>query len=205
MADPHLDPALALIELDSIAAGIAAGDASAKASPIGSIYTGTVHPGKYLVLISGDTASVEEGLDAGLAVGSGAIVDSVFLPDIHPAVAIGIHADEPHATFGGEALGIVETRSVAALLRAADAGMKAAEVRLGALRIADDLGGKGYVLFHGAVADVEAAVEAATVRARDELVQGRVIAQLHHEMATNLVRELQFMARVVRRPAEREA
>lgn len=205
MADTHLDPAIALIELDSIAAGIVASDAVAKASPVGSIYAGTVHPGKYLVLISGDTASVEEGLDAGLALGAGNVLDTVFLPDIHPAVATGIHANEPHAAFTGEALGIVETATVPALLRAADAGMKAAAVALGALRIADDLGGKGYVLFHGAVSDVEAAVEAAIDRAADGLVTGRVIAQLHDDVATNLIRELEFMSRVVRRPSEREA
>ena len=60
-----LDPAVGLLEFASIAAGIVAGDAMVKASPVGSIYAGTVHPGKYLVLVSGDTASVETALDAG--------------------------------------------------------------------------------------------------------------------------------------------
>ena len=49
------------------------------------------------------------------------------------------------------------------------------------------------------------AVEAAIDRAADGLVTGRVIAQLHDEVATNLVRELGFMSRVVRRPSERGA
>jgi microcompartment protein CcmL/EutN len=48
------DPAVALVEFDSISAGIVAGDAMVKSSPIGTIYAGTVHPGKYLVLVSGD-------------------------------------------------------------------------------------------------------------------------------------------------------
>ena len=72
------DPAIALLEFESISAGIVAGDAMVKASPIGAIYAGTVHPGKYLVLVSGDTASVEIALEVGAAPGS--LGDSVFLP-----------------------------------------------------------------------------------------------------------------------------
>ena len=83
---PGVDPAIAMIEFSSIAVGITSGDAMVKASPLGSIYAGTVHPGKYLVRVSGDTASVDEALGVGLATGGATVVDSVFLPDIHPAV-----------------------------------------------------------------------------------------------------------------------
>ena len=198
-----LDPAVAVVEFGSIAAGIAAGDAVVKAAPVGSLYAGTVHPGRYLVLISGDTASVEEGLEAAFAAAGTAVVDQLFLPDIHPAVAAGVAADAPAASFAGEALGIIETDSVAGVVRAADAALKAAAVELGALRLADGLGGKGYALFHGPVAEVEAAVDAAIDRAGTALVHGRVIAQLHAEMADNLTRELRFLGRVARRSDER--
>ena len=46
-----IEPALGLLEFDSIAAGIAAGDAMAKRAPIEVIRAGTVHPGRYLVLV----------------------------------------------------------------------------------------------------------------------------------------------------------
>ena len=36
----------------------------------GSIYVGTVHPGKYLVLVGGEVADVEEALDAGREIGA---------------------------------------------------------------------------------------------------------------------------------------
>ena len=39
------EPALALIEFDSIAAGIVAGDAMVKTAPVAHIVAGTVHPG----------------------------------------------------------------------------------------------------------------------------------------------------------------
>jgi microcompartment protein CcmL/EutN len=192
------DPAVALLEFDSISVGIVAGDAMIKASPLGAIHSGTVHPGKYLVMVSGDTASVEEAVRAGRDAGSEAILDVVFLADVHPAVANAVAGNSNRAPVGDEALGIVESSSVAAVLDAADAGVKAASVELAALRLADGLGGKAYVLFSGAVAEVEAALEAASERAdgHQSLVRANLIAQLHGEMAANLRGDLRFMRRV---------
>ncbi len=202
---PGADPAVAMIEFSSIAVGITSGDAMIKASPLGSIYAGTVHPGKYLVLVSGDTASVDEALGVGLDVGASSVLDSVFLPDIHPAVTGAIAGGEEAAWVSGDALGIIETDRVATVLQAADAGVKAAYVELSAVRMADGLGGKGYVLFSGIVADVEAAVEAAEQWSRDagHLLEVRLIPQLAAEMAFNLRSDLRFRHRIVLRPVER--
>jgi microcompartment protein CcmL/EutN len=202
---PAVDPAVAMVEFASIAVGITAGDAMVKASPIGSIYAGTVHPGKYLVLISGDTASVDEALGVGLDIGSTSVLDSVFLPDIHPAVTGAIAGADEAAWLSGDALGIVETDRVATVLQAADAGVKAAFVELSAVRMADGLGGKGYVLFSGGVADVEAATEAAVGWSADagHLLESRIIPQLHAEMSFNLRSDLRFRPRISLRPVER--
>jgi hypothetical protein len=55
------------------------------------------------------------------------------------------------------------------------------------LRLADDLGGKGYVLFGGEVAEVEAAVGYGVARtASSGEVTHVVISQLHDEMRENL-------------------
>ena len=204
MSDAGYDPAIALIEFSSIAAGIVAGDAMVKASPVGSVYAGTVHPGKYLVLVSGDTASVEEALEAGSVAGGAQVLSTVFLPDIHPAVTAAIAEAGDGAFLGGESLGIVETSEVAAVIEAADAGVKAAAVELSAVRLADGLGGKGDALFTGVVAEVEAALEAAAPRAGTALVAERLIPQLHEEMAENLGRHLRFLDRVSMRSVERE-
>jgi microcompartment protein CcmL/EutN len=192
------DPAIALLEFSSISAGIVAGDAMVKAAPVGSIYAGTVHAGKYLVLVSGDTASVEVALSAGTDAGGEYLADSVFLPDIHPSVTGAIVGGDPGASLGGEALGVVETTTVAAIIDAADAGVKAAEVGLAAIRLADGLGGKGYLFFSGVVAEVEAAMEAAAARTAPHgtLIRHDVIAQLHSEMAENLSAQTRFMKRV---------
>jgi len=197
----ELDSAIALFEFESISAGMVAGDAMVKTAPLGAIYAGTVHPGKYLVLVTGDTASVDEAVRVGN--GAESLSDMVFLPDVHPAVAAAVTGNVSLATVGDEALGVVETTTVAAAIDAADAGAKAAAVDLAAIRLADGLGGKGYILFSGVVAEVEAALVAAVQRAtgHSALVRSDLIAQLHGEMAENLRAELRFMSRVSAPPS----
>ena len=131
------DPAIAVVEVDSIAVGILAGDAMVKASPLGSIYTGTVHPGRYVIVVSGDTASVEVAVDTGSSVAGDALVDLVFLPDVHPLVVDAIISEADLADCRGDALGVVETATIAAVIDAADAGVKAATVDVPAVRLAD--------------------------------------------------------------------
>jgi microcompartment protein CcmL/EutN len=187
------DPALALLEFDSIAAGIMAGDAMVKTAPVARIVAGTVHPGKYLVLVSGAVGPVQA---AGLAAGSGAVVDHVYLPGVHPDVPASIAAARRPSRL--DALGIVETASVAAAIQAADAGLKGAQVTLLELRLADGLGGKGLAFFGGTVTDVEAAMAIASdaIAEGGHLVNAVVIPQLHDEMAANLVAASRFRSRI---------
>ena len=191
---PSMQPALGLLELDSIAAGIAAGDAMAKRAPIDVIYAGTIHPGRYLVLVGGSVADVEEAVEAGRDSGGASVLDTVLLPHVHPGVVAGVRCTRLGGK--GEALGVVETPTVASIVDAADAGMKEARVRLLELRLADGLGGKGYLLFDGTVADVEAAGDAAVARAHGARGAYRVIAQLHAEMRENLESAGRFRDRV---------
>lgn len=195
MAPAPIEPALGLLELESIAAGIEVGDAMAKRAPIEVLRAGTVHPGKYLVLVGGAVADVEEALEAGRELGGLSVRDTTFLANIHPAVVEAARGARTEAR--PEALGIIETATVAAAIRAADAGLKGAQVRLLELRLADDLGGKGYLLFGGEVTDVEAAVEigAAAVGGTRGL-HTRVIASLHREMAAELAADGRFAARM---------
>jgi microcompartment protein CcmL/EutN len=183
-------PALALLEFSSIAAGIEAGDAMVKRAPLERIQSGTIQPGRFLVLVAGDVAPVEEAVAAGREVGSTALCDEVYLPHVHPGVVEAL-AGGRQAGPGG-ALGIVETHSVAAAILAADAGLKGAEVTLWQLRLGDGLGGKGIVLFAGPVSDVEAAVAIAANRAQAQLLRQVVIAQLHDEMRQNVTMSGRF-------------
>ena len=186
--------AIALLEFGSIALGIEAGDAMVKRAPLDAIYAGTVQPGKYLVLVAGDTASVEEAVEAGLETSRSVLVDRVMLPDVHPDVVAAVVGGR--GARSGEALGVIATASVAAVIEASDAAVKGAEVTLDEVRMADGLGGKGYALFSGSVSDVEAAIEIGSARLTTaQVVATRVISQLHGEMNANLEADAQFDVR----------
>ncbi len=190
-----MNPSIAILEFDSIAHGIAAGDAMAKRSPLEVLLAGTIHPGRYLVLAGGGTAEVEEAVEAGSTAGGPALLGCTFLPDVHPDVVAAIGGARQA---GGDALGVIETRTVTTVVEAADAGIKNADVVLRELRLADELGGKGYVLFGGTLTEVEAAVEYAVERiARgDHPVTQVIIPQLHAEMDDNLRADARFLPRI---------
>jgi microcompartment protein CcmL/EutN len=192
-----IEPALALIDLGSIAAGIEAADAMVKRAQIDLIRAGTVQRGRYLVLIGGPVAEVEESLAAGLERGGDQVLDHVYLPGVHPEVVTAIGGGRvPERS---ESLGIVETATAAAVIQAADAGIKGAAVRLVEIRLADGLGGKGVVLFSGVVADVEAAVEigVGALGRAGQLIRKVVIPQLHEAMWDNVGDATRFSARVL--------
>lgn len=190
--------AIALLELDSVAIGVRAGDAMVKRAPVEVVYAGTVHPGKYLVLVGGDPATVEEAYAAGLAAAEGALVDRIILPGVDPRVVAALGGVRRRVQ--GEALGVVETRTVAATVGAADRGVKGADVGLVEIRLADRLGGKAYCVFSGPVADVEAAVElgAAEPERSGTLVARVVIPQFAEEMLANLEAAPEFGERIQR-------
>lgn len=181
-----IDPALALIEFESIALGYIAADAMIKRAPIALMKAGTVQPGKFLVLIGGLTADVEEALDAGRDIGGPAEVDFVYLPHVHKDVVRAISGER--VPEGDDSLGVIETATVAAAIHAADAGVKGAHVRLVEVRLADGLGGKGIVLYSGLLTDVEAAVEIGVevLERPSLLVRQVVIPQLHAGIWENL-------------------
>ena len=133
------------------------------------------------------------------------MIDSIFLPAIHPDVVAAIVSSVEAADFDGDAAGIVETATVASVVEAADAGVKAAAVSLPAVRLADGLGGKGYVVFAGPVADVEEAVDAAVERSAPTgyLIRHVVIAQIHEEMRQNLADDLRFNQRLAHHSGDR--
>jgi len=191
-----IEPALALLEFGSIAVGMRAADAMLKRAPIDTLRSGTVHNGKYLVLIGGQVADVEESLAAGRQAGGADLLDYVLLPQVHRDVVecIGGHR-APQAT---DALGVIETVTAAAAIHAADAGIKGALVTLIEVRLADGLGGKGIVLFSGLVADVQAAVQSGigALERTDLLVRQVVIPQLHPGMWENVGASTWFGTRV---------
>jgi microcompartment protein CcmL/EutN len=185
-------PAIAVLEFSGIAPGILAGDAIVKCAPITVLKAGTVHNGKYLILIGGSVAAVEEGYLKGLMIGADEVVDHVILPDVHEQVhgaILGIRN-----ICSADAIGIFETATVSATIKSADAGIKGAEIDIVEIRIADDLGGKAFSIFSGKVEEVEIALKIAQDNSTDIKFwrNHTIIPNLHLQMANQIDQSTYF-------------
>ncbi len=179
-------PALALLELESLARGIVVADAVVKRAAVKLSIAEAVSPGKYLLVFTGPVAEVEESFGAAVEVGGSTILDRLLLPHIAEAVIDALQGR--FAASGDAAVGIVETHTVAATLLAADTALKQATVTLTSLHLARGIGGKGWFTLSGAQHDVEAALEAVTrLVAPTLLVATELIQRPHAELKSSAV------------------
>lgn len=151
-------PSLGMLEFSSITAGIDSTDQMLKSAAVQALFSKTICPGKYITAVHGDVASVHAALMAGKSQGRNWVVDSLHLANIHVDVLYALSSSV--APNGLQALGVIETYSVAASILAADAAAKAANICLLSVQMAMGLGGKGYVLMTGDVAATQAGVTA---------------------------------------------
>lgn len=149
--------AIGLVEFNSIGRGIEAADFMVKAAQVELKVCNTVCPGKYVVLVSGDVAAVQSSVRVGVERGKETIVDEFILPNVHPSVFPAINCTSGVSSL--QALGIIETFTIASLIVAADTAAKAAEVELIEIRTGMGIGGKAFVTLTGDVGAVKAAVE----------------------------------------------
>ena len=170
--------ALALLEFDTVASGILASDLMVKRSPIALLRCGTVHPGRFLILVGGSVASTEEAYAVGVQLGEieRTLTDSVFLGDVHPMLHDAVL--DRRLELDGEALAVVETRSSPALLAGVDAAVKSTPVTLCEVRLADDLGGHAIALLSGDLTDADTALSICAERAGDRLLARSILPRL---------------------------
>ena len=170
--------AIALLEFDSIATGVLASDIMVKKSPIALLRCGTIHPGRFLILIGGSVASTEEAYAAGTALGEarGSLSASIFLGDVHPLLHDAVLGER--RDLAGDALAVVETRTSPMLLAAVDAAIKSTTVMVSEVRLGDDLGGHALALLSGDLSDIEIAIEICSDRAREQLLAATLLPRL---------------------------
>jgi len=174
--------ALALLEFETIATGILASDRMVKRAPIALLRCGTIHPGRFLILVGGSVASTEEAFMVGVQLGKSerTLGGSVFLGDVHPSLHDAVLGTRQALT--GDALVVVETRSSPALLAAVDAAVKSTPVVLSEVRLADDLGGHALALMSGDLTDAETALAICADRAGDQLLAQSLLPRLDPDL-----------------------
>ncbi|MGH7725817.1 MAG: BMC domain-containing protein [Candidatus Eiseniibacteriota bacterium] len=168
--------ALAAIETATVASGVRVADQIVKTAPVQLFLAEPVSPGKFVIVFGGTVGDVHAAFQKGVDAAGSALLDSLNLPQCHADVFSAFEgiAQGP----AGEALGVLEADSIPATLLAADKAVKTAPVRLRRIRLANALGGKGFVYLDGTVSDVNAAVNAAKSVIGAHLADSVVIPRL---------------------------
>jgi bacterial microcompartment shell protein len=178
---------IGLIELTSIAAGFQVTDAMLKAADVDLVLSRSICSGKYMVMVRGDVAAVDAAVASGTRAGHFSVIDTFVIPNLHESVFPALSGITKVEAL--EALGVVESFSVASLIEGADAAVKAANIQLIEIRLAMALGGKAFVTLTGSVAAVESAVAAGAqiIGAKGMLVNKVVIASPRPELLNEMI------------------
>jgi microcompartment protein CcmL/EutN len=177
------------IELSSIGVGYRVQDEMLKAASVQLLLARTICSGKYFIVVGGPVSDVKAAVSAGLKLADEAVIDHLVIPNVHESVFAALGESVVLSPEQAEALGIVETFSGTSIIAGADAAAKAARVTVFRIHVAMALGGKGFCLMTGTVADVRAAVQAAAEQARQRglLVSEVVIPRPSKELFSEYI------------------
>jgi len=173
------EPAIGIIELNSLALGTVVVDAMAKRSPIRVIDSHSICPGKFLIIVAGLVDEINEAMQAGRHYAGYTMTDSTIIENLDEQVLPAIQGANPVPEI--RAVGLVETWAAPSCVIAADAACKAANITLIEVRLANGLGGKAFMTLTGDLHEVEAAVDAAVKSISSGLLIRHEIIPAPHE------------------------
>src|SRR3989344_9122256 len=107
-----MKPAIGFLEVSSIDKGIESLDAMLKMAEIEVLHTQAIPRGKFVILIGGEQAEVEQSLQAGVQNAGSTLIGQVLIPNLHPDVLPAIRARIKVEDI--EAVGVIETKDVTA-------------------------------------------------------------------------------------------
>lgn len=158
--------AIGMVECTTVATGFKAADDMAKAAEVELLQAEATCPGKFVILITGELSAVRASVDRAARAYEDKIIDTFVLGNPHESIFPAIYGtSEPEKV---DALGVLETYDVAAMIVAADVAAKTAIVELMELRLAKGMCGKSYMTITGSVSAVQAAIDAAKQSAGDK-------------------------------------
>ena len=181
-----MSKAIGMVEFVSIARGIFTADQMTKVADVEITTACTTCPGKYIAIVHGDVAAVENSVETGQRVAGEFLVDSIVIPNVSPGVFPAIAGTTIPEKI--QALGVIESFSMSTMLIAADAVLKAADLQPIELRLGNALGGKAYFTFTGDVSAVQTGVEAGREIAgnKGQLVNAEIIPSLSDRLKPSL-------------------
>ncbi len=175
-------PAIGFLEVSSIAKGIEAIDSMMKMAEVDLLHSQPIPRGKFTILIGGEQAEVEQSMRAGIETAGATLIDHFLIPNVQEQILPALKGKIKVAEI--EAVGIIETKDVAATIFAADAAVKKAHVTLIEIFPGRGAGGKGYLTLTGEVGAVRSAIQAGveTIKQENGLVHSVIIPFAHKKL-----------------------
>ena len=186
--DASLGPCIGLLEFATIPRGVEAADALLWEANVEMVFSAPVQPGKYVMLFTGSIDDVKSAMRIAEERGGHDVIDRLFIPQIHEGVEAALRRTDSYIDGKLDAVGVLETTTVASAILAADLALKKANVHLLDLRIANGLGGKSYMVMTGEVSDVRASLTEAASSAKESgrLSRDVVIPNPHPDLSRYL-------------------
>ena len=186
--DMSLGPCIGLLEFATIPRGIESADALLWEANVEMLFSAPVQPGKYVMLFTGSIDDVKSAMRIGEERGGHDVIDRLFIPQIHEGVEAALRRTDSYIDGKLDAVGVLETTTVASAIQAADLALKKANVHLLDLRIANGLGGKSYMVMTGEISDIRASVTEAASSAKESgrLSRDVVIPNPHPDLSRYL-------------------
>ena len=185
--DVALAVAIGVLETSSVARGIEVADAVLKEAQVELLFATPVQPGKYVMLYTGSVQDVRAATARGAQLAGGDLVDQLVIPQLHAQVVPMLkRTGRLQGTL--DAIGVIETNTVASTIAAADVALKTATVDLIDVRLANGLGGKSYFVLTGEVSDVKSSVAAGAKQAQERGLLAREVVSPspHHDLVRHL-------------------
>lgn len=170
---------IGILELSSMADGYNTLDAIVKESPVTIVKAEPINPGKYLIIITGDVASVESAMDIGINVAGNSLIDQILLNNLDKQILPSIKSCFPPKEW--DAIGLIETNSVAAAVEAADLAVKETDIHLVGIVTGNETGGKALVKISGTIGDVNISMSSVVemLRKKNQLYRDIIIPGPH--------------------------
>lgn len=151
---------LGLVETRTIAGGINLADIMVKRAQVALLKAHTICSGRFMVLVSGDRASVGEAIDVAREtvekLHASYLLSQVCAPVLAALTRRELEPFNPH-----DAMAIIECKNVVTGISAADAAVKTSGANLVKMVLGQGINGKSYFILGGELASVEAGVTAA--------------------------------------------
>jgi len=170
---------IGILELSSMADGYNTLDAIVKESPVTIVKAEPINPGKYLIIITGDVASVESAMDIGINIAGNSLIDQILLNNLDEQVLPSIKSCIPPEEW--DSIGLIETNSVAAAVEAADLAVKEADIHIVGIVTGNETGGKALVKISGAIGDINTSMSSVVdmLKSKDQLHRDIIIPGPH--------------------------